>query len=502
MRHSGRPRTRPSRPRVRGAHAGAAVALGAAALAAGPAAEAATYAVTNLNDAGAGSLRQAIADANGNAGADTVTFQAGLSGTIALTSGQLVVSDSVDIQGPGATQLAVDAGGTSRVFYVYNPSALIEVTISGLTITGGSAEFGGGVADQDESLTLDAVFVTGNEAVFGGTSGDGGGLWFDGSDVAIVIRDSDISGNAADEDGGGAYFGTTGNSITIERTAFRNNTAHDGGGIYFYDVDHPSLLEDVIVSGNTAIGAGGGIYLYDGGPMTISRTTISGNSAPEGGGMFMKQIDEPLTLENTTISGNTATSGAGGGLFLFYNSSFYTVELRHVTIAGNSAATVGGGFFDQGLTVSLANSIVADNAAPSDPDLATAGDASFDLRYTLVENAGAANVSDNGGNLFALDPQLGPLQNNGGVTRTQLPAAGSPVIDAGDPAFVPPPSVDQRGQARVFGGAIDLGAVEVGASSAVEIPTLGGAGEVALGGLVGLAGLAALRRRRRQPSAG
>ena len=70
-----------------------------------PVAQAATFTVTNLDDSGPGSLRQAILDANGAAGADIVEFQAGLTGAIVLSSGQLVVSDSVDVQGEFALSL-------------------------------------------------------------------------------------------------------------------------------------------------------------------------------------------------------------------------------------------------------------------------------------------------------------------------------------------------------------------------------------------------------------
>src|SRR5262245_28333186 len=123
------------------AASGAALTLGV--LAAGGTAEAAVFNVTNLNDNGAGSLRQALIDANTAAGADTVTFQAGLTGTITLTTGQLSIYDSVDVQGPGAAVLTVSGNNASRVFYLYNGSALIDVTISGLTITQGNANIGG-----------------------------------------------------------------------------------------------------------------------------------------------------------------------------------------------------------------------------------------------------------------------------------------------------------------------------------------------------------------------
>jgi hypothetical protein len=67
------------------------------ALAAWAAVPAAAILVTNLSDAGPGSLRQAVIDANTNVGADVITFQSGLTGTIHLTTGEIAITDSVDI---------------------------------------------------------------------------------------------------------------------------------------------------------------------------------------------------------------------------------------------------------------------------------------------------------------------------------------------------------------------------------------------------------------------
>src|SRR3954466_5072918 len=103
---------------LRTAVATGAVTLGIAALAA-PSADAATFTVTNLNDSGAGSLRDAIVSANTTAGADVITFQPGLTGTITLTTGQLDLYDAVDIQGPGAATISVSGNNTSRIFYIY-----------------------------------------------------------------------------------------------------------------------------------------------------------------------------------------------------------------------------------------------------------------------------------------------------------------------------------------------------------------------------------------------
>lgn len=81
-----------------------------------PIAQAATFTVTNLNDSGTGSLRQAILNANSNPGSDTIAFQTDLSGIIFLTSGEMNITGSLTINGPGANILAVSGNNLSRIF--------------------------------------------------------------------------------------------------------------------------------------------------------------------------------------------------------------------------------------------------------------------------------------------------------------------------------------------------------------------------------------------------
>jgi hypothetical protein len=430
-------------------------ALGVAAFAV-PNAQAASFNVTNLNDGGAGSLRDAISQANATAGADVITFQSGLTGTIALTTGQLDIRDSLDIQGPGAAALAVSGSNASRVFYLYSNSALLDISISGLTIRDGAASVGAGIADFNENLTLDGVTLQNNVA-----TGDGGGLMMDGFDFSFTIRNTTITGNTASGDGGGIYIEDTnddGVPNLIEDSIISGNQARRGGGIYLYDPDSPITIDRTTISDNTANQTGGGLHLQDtdtDGTFTITNSTISGNSAATGGGVYFYEPDNPVLLLNTTISGNEAASGNGGGVY-FYN--LYDTSLQFVTVVSNQANGSGGGLHVEQGTADLTNSIVADNTAVIDSDLGGPGD--LDTTSSLIEVA-SASMNDNGDNLTGVDPQLGPLADNGGPTETHLPDPGSPVIDAANLGLTPGVTADQRGTTRPAGTAADMGAVEL-----------------------------------------
>jgi hypothetical protein len=138
---------------------------------------------------------------------DTITFA--VTGTITLTSGELVVSHSITISGPGAADLAVNGNATSRVFHI---SAGETVSISGLTVTNGfvaSGGQGGGVWNDHATLTLSNCTVTTNSS----SGGHGGGIIndaFDHGSATLEIDNCTISNNSAlcsgtCPDGGGIY---------------------------------------------------------------------------------------------------------------------------------------------------------------------------------------------------------------------------------------------------------------------------------------------------------
>ena len=189
---------------------------------------------------------------------------------------------------------------------------------------------------------------------------------------------------------------------------------------------------------NTAdFGGGGGIYNSSTGTVNLTNSTLSSNSANDDGGAG-------------------SSFGNGGGIA---NDSSGPVNIAHSTLANNSASANGGGIYNNSTgPVQISNSIVALNTATTaGPDLS----GTFTANYTFIGNPAGAVINGGTGNLNG-DPQLDPLANNGGPTQTHLPQPDSTAIDAGDPAFTPPPSTDQRGFARVAGPRVDMGSVETG----------------------------------------
>ncbi len=200
--------------------------------------------VTSAGDNGPGTLRAAIADAQAG---DTIKFAASLDGhTIHLTSGELAIGQDLTIKGPGAGLLDVDAGGTSRVFDVTSASA--TVTISGLTISGGNSEDGGGILDQGGTFTLASDTLTNDQAI-GVNPGDtvqGGAVEVTDSGTLAVTSSSfvnnlaqgaaganggtaEINGTGGDGDGG-AIYADVGTSLTVKGCTFIDNEAIGGAG--------------------------------------------------------------------------------------------------------------------------------------------------------------------------------------------------------------------------------------------------------------------------------
>jgi hypothetical protein len=363
-----------------------------------------TFVVTNVSDAGPGSLRQALADASDG---DAIRFDPALNGqTITLTSGQLSVNENVTVSGPGAGQLSVNGNAAGRVFHI---SAGKTVTISGLTITNGSApsSWGGGIDNDHATLTLSNCTISGNAA----DQGIGGGIYNNGS-------------------GGSA-------TLTIISCTISGNSAWPGGGI-FNDQGTVTITNSTL-SGNSDNGYNFGGAIVNIGTLTIADSTLSGNSAYSGGAIY-NWSGAMLTVSSTTFSGNFCSTG--------FNAH-------------------GGGILNEGGTANIGNTIF--KAGPSGENIYNVQQLGpvTSLGYNLSSDDGGGHLTGTGDQINT-DPKLGPLQNNGGPTFTHLPASDSRAIDGSDPAM----SMDQRGLgfARVVNGRADIGAVEVQAT-ATPTPT-------------------------------
>jgi len=197
----------------------------------------------NLSDHDPDSLRQAIVDTQSGG---TVDFQAGLSGTITLTTGELLIAKDLTIAGPGASVITVSGNHASRVF---NIAAPFTVTISGLTIADGLVTglgFGGGIFNSG-TLTVTSSTINGNRASTGG-----GILNF--TTGSLIVTSSTLSGNIAQAVGmnnglGGGIFTATGRPLSLTDSTLRGNIAtYFGGGI---QSDGPLDVTDCTLSGNS-----------------------------------------------------------------------------------------------------------------------------------------------------------------------------------------------------------------------------------------------------------
>lgn len=400
-------------------------------------AHAATFVVTNLDDSGPGSLRQAVLDANALAGADVIVFQAGLAGTITLTSARLSLTEDLEIQGPGAEVLTVRGNDADSVFRIGGFNT-VNVTISGLTITGrvsGNQLIGGGIVNEAEgNLTLMDCILSGcsaetdggaiynfgnltltNCTLSGNSAGTyGGGIYNNGGKLKLV--DSTLSGNSGHISGGGIYnllgtvtltsctlsgnrtaddsFGGSGSGIfngggtlTAKGCAFSNNSAKRGGGGIAVTPMSTATVEDCTFDSNSAAdGSGGGIF--NGGTLRMNACTFSGNSAGFLGGGIAN--DGELILTSSTLSNNSVTVDVfseGGGIF---NGG--TLRASFCTISGNEGRRAGGGLFNEG-DLTLADSTVSGNNAVGGGGIANLGN------LTVTDSTFSSNSADIGGGI-------------------------------------------------------------------------------------------------------
>lgn len=336
---------------------------------------------------------------------------------------------------------------------------MVDTTTGALSITGGeltdnlAVGAGGGVFFSSDSgdITLTGVTLAGNSA----PSGSGGGLYSDTTGI-LRLGEVEVRDSFAGSTGGGVFAAGQLNTIVSKSRFLSNRVANGPGGGMF---DGPALdtaMSETSFSDNRALnGPGGGLFRAGGGSATINASTFSANQATggggQGGGLFIAG-GATSKLDNSTLSGNVA-SDAGGGVY-----AAAALDIRSSTLMGNRAIVTGGNAIYSDVPITLSASIIGTTGVGD----SCAGTLPFTSNNDNIDQGGSCGLA--GVNDRVVDPQLGPLADNGGPTQTHLPLGGSPAVDTAGNSFCP--AADQRGTGRPQDGngdgssTCDTGAVE------------------------------------------
>jgi RTX calcium-binding nonapeptide repeat (4 copies) len=434
--------------------------------------------VTNTNDSGVGSLRQAILNANGTAGADTITFAGVFTDAtpdiITLTSGSLNITDDITILGTGASKLTISGNNTSGVFEISGTGT--DVSIDGLQVTNANDVVYGSISlDSNTSLNLTNSTVSNNKGAVGGVFNRG----------TLSLTNSTVSGNSGSSLGGGIFntgnLSLTNSTVSGNRASTRYSYAYGGGilntgtlSLTNSTVSNNSLSANGLQRGGPSPLSSYGGGIYNSGTVSLNNSTVSNSVAETGGGIYNTGA---FSLTNSTVSGNSAYS-YGAGIYNSGNSSSLT--LTSSTITNNTASDFYIRDADGGGVVNLSNNaVIVENTI-------IAGNfdkPSYYGQEGFYSNDAWGSFIDSGNNLIGdrtgstdfttstlvgttanpIDSKLTPLQNNGGTTLTHALLADSPAINAGANSLISAGvENDQRGVGfdRISEGTVDIGALE------------------------------------------
>lgn len=408
-----------------------------------------TIPVTNCDDDGAGSLRDAVQ--NIAVSGDTVDMAGLTCSTITLTSGAIITAvDDLTIVGPGTDMngLTIDGDYNGQVFIHLGAGTLqleYMTVLNGAKYTTGDANAPGGCVYSTGAVSMLDTGVKYCKAIAQGTgTALGGGVY---AQTGITALSSTVAGNEArsytkSASGGGVF---TQGPLFAKYDWFRNNSASSAALGYY--------------------GFGGGIW--NGGDATILNSTISGNTAGvvAGADLLGFSVTQDLEIGNTTITDNYAYhSTFGGGLYVGAQA-----VVANSTITGNEARNPADVKYGGGVCIGIATSATFQSSIVSANTL-------YDGTVHLPDDIGVHGsgfIAGGANNLvgystqelppdtiITADPGLGSLGQNGGPTPTMAPLSTSLAINHGN--NVNNGKYDQRGPGypRTVGANTDIGAVE------------------------------------------
>jgi len=320
-------------------------------------ANAAEYTVVNLNDLGAGSLRQAILDANASPGV-VDTIKVTTTGTVTLASDLPMITDDVTING---NNLVVDGAGANRIFSVDSGSVVIsdlevknglaggadgglfvnngaDVTVSNVTFTNNTAQGGNG----GNGIAVGFPVATGGAGGAGPSGGGGaGGTGVDpvqGADGGA----GGFGGGGGGGEGRGAGGGGNGGSGGFGGGGYGSGAAGSGGAA---GVGGGAGAGDVLGQsggGGGGAGLGGAVFVATGGTLTVLNGGLPINTVSAGipgvlgvGGSAGTTSGNALYLMTGTIgtftvgSGTQTVSGEISGLGGVAKTGAGTLVLSH-----------------------------------------------------------------------------------------------------------------------------------------------------------------------------
>lgn len=415
-------------------------------------ASASTFTVDSLTDNGVGyTLREAIADANAIAGADTINFLPSLAnGTLSINSA-LTITQSLTITGLGSGSLSIQRTADSNVFSFAPTSANQDFALTGITVQGNDTLLGSGVNVGGGVSTPRNVTVSGVRFVDMSTTAGGSGMNVGTMTGTLNVSGSTFFSGTAGTGGGGLSATGVGTAVTLTNNEFYGNTAPGtGAGALITS----SSLASVTVTGctfeqNTSTSGGGaGLAVTGSAGATVTGSVFRSNNAVNGGGgMYVSQSDF-ATVVDTTFDDNHSTNNRGGGLAASFMSGLVTVT--NVTFAQNSAV-LGGGFATlDGMPVTMTGSTFDGNTSSDEGGaihLADPGDTS--ITGGVFRNNSALG---SGGAIYAT-----PLDHVLTVTATTIES-----------------NTSNNGAGGGNGGGVGIGALNAGGLLTVDSSTFAG----------------------------
>ena len=354
---------------------------------------------------------------------DNVTNNNG--GGISVKDSELSVTDS-QITGNNAwnkvtvgERIFVNGNG-GGIEIIGSDSDTKEHTITNTQITQNTTGLrGGGVYAEKASLTITKSTLDGNKAldtVGPQASSEGGGLSVRGG-TNITLDSTTVTNNSA-KDGGGIWVRSdvdTSVSIKNGTTISNNQSVYGGGGVMIRQELGKKInvtIEDAKIETNAAEN-GGGIYLLNQVDLQLKNITVSGNTAKNVGGGIFGQDGTKLHADNLTVSNNTAASG--GGVYLWNTgNSIILAELLNSFVDHNIASSSGGGIFAyNGVQINANNTSISNNKSKSGGAIwMNASDAEL-TGNTIIHNT----ATGNGGGIYGeqrstIDLRTGALYNN------------------------------------------------------------------------------------------